>query len=76
MENEMVRINTRVPHDLNKWLDDEASRTGLSKSAIVMMATENHRREKEAFKSMADLGDLVNKIEQLEKTVRQNIDNG
>lgn len=76
MEKEMVRINTRMPHDLNEWLDEEAARTGLSKSAIVMMATENHRREKEAFKSMADLGELVNKIEQLEKTVQRNMKNG
>lgn len=65
MEKEMVRVNTRMPHDLNQWLDDEAARTGLSKSAIVMMATENHRREKEAFKSMSDLGELVSKIEEM-----------
>lgn len=72
MEKEMVRVNTRLPLDLNEWLDSEASRTGLSKSAIVMMATENYRREKEVMKSMADMGQLVEKIERLEQIVQRN----
>lgn len=76
MEKEMIRVNTRLPFDLNDWLDDEAAKTGLSKSALVMMATENYRREKEAFKSMADLGELVHKIERLEHLVQDKINTG
>jgi len=68
---EMVRVNTRISVDLNDWLDTESGRTGLSKSALMMMATENYRREKEAFKSMADMGQRVAKIEALEKIVQQ-----
>lgn len=68
---EMVRLNTRVSADLNKWLDAESLRSGLSKSAIMMMATENYRREKEAFGAMADMGELVAKIESLERTVKR-----
>lgn len=76
MEKEMIRVNTRLPFDLNDWLENEAAKTGLSKSAIVMMATENYRREKEAFKSMADLGELVHKIERIEQLVQENIKTG
>lgn len=68
---EMVRLNTRVSADLNKWLDTESLRSGLSKSAIMMMAAENYRREKEAFGAMADMGELVAKIENLEQTIQR-----
>lgn len=70
---EMVRINTRFSADLNDWLDAESKRTGLPKSSIIMMATENYRREKEAFKGMADMGDLVAKIEELERTIQRKV---
>lgn len=76
MEKEMIRVNTRLPFDLNEWLDGEAAKTGLSKSALVMMATENYRREKEAFKSMSDLGELVHKIERLENLMQEKINTG
>jgi len=69
---EMVRVNARISQALNSWLDEESKRTGLSKSALMMMAAENYMREKEAFGMMADLGQLVAKIDQLEKTVQRN----
>lgn len=68
---EMARLNTRVSAELNEWLDAESIRSGLSKSAIMMIAAENYRREKETFSMMADMGQLVNKIEQLELTIQQ-----
>ena len=70
-QNELIRVNTRIPSDLNDWLDIQSKRTGVSKSSIMMMATENYRREKEAFGMMADIGELVAKIEQLEMTVQR-----
>lgn len=69
----MVRINTRFSADLNEWLDIESKSSGLPKSSIIMMAVENYRREKTALKSMADMGELVAKIEKLEKTVQRNV---
>jgi len=68
---EMVRLNTRVSQELNNWLDLESNRSGLSKSAIMMIATENYRREKEAFGMMADMGQLVAKIDELERAVKR-----
>lgn len=67
----LVRVGTRISNDLNDWLDVESSRTGLSKSSIMMMATENYRREKEAMGMMADIGDLVAKINELELAIKR-----
>lgn len=69
--NEMVRVNTRLAVDLNDWYDAESKKSGLSKSSMIMMAAENYRREKEALKSMADMGDLVAKIERLEEVIQR-----
>lgn len=66
----LVRVNTRISADLNDWLDRESSRTGLSKSSIMMIATENYRREKDAFLMMADIGQLVDKLDDIEKAVK------
>lgn len=69
--NEMVRVNTRISSELNDWLDIESKRSGLSKSAIMMISTENYRREKDAFGMMADMGQLVQKIENLETMIER-----
>ena len=69
--NEMVRVNTRLGADLNEWYDDQSKKSGLSKSSLIMMAAENFRREKEALKGMADMGELVAKIERLEEVIQR-----
>ena len=66
----LVRVNTRISSDLNDWLDRESAKTGLSKSSIMMIATENYRREKDAFLMMADIGQLVDKLDDIEKAVK------
>ena len=71
MENELIRVNTRISADLNNWLDNESKRTGLSKSSIMMIATENYRREKEAFGMMADIGQLVERMDEFEKVIKR-----
>lgn len=70
---EMVRVNTRLSVNLNDWLDEESKGSGLSKSSIIMMATENYRREKEVFQGMADMGQLVAKIEELERAIERKV---
>lgn len=72
--NEMVRVNTRLAVDLNDWFDAESKKSGLSKSAMIMMAAESYRREKETFRSIADLDKLdvlVAKIKQLEDVIQR-----
>lgn len=64
---EMVRINTRIGANANKWLDDESERTGVPKSTLVHLAIEQYIQQKEAFQRMADMGEIVSAIERLEE---------
>lgn len=66
---EMVRINTRISKTSNEWLDNYSAETGLPKSTIIMMAIEGFIKEKEVMDRMADMGDIVAKLEQLEKKI-------
>jgi len=70
-ERELVRVGTRISAELNDWLDIESKKTGLSKSSIMMIATENYKKEKEVIKGMADMGALVAKIERLEEVIQR-----
>ena len=65
---EMVRLNTRISADLNKWLDEESERTGVPKSTIIFLALEQYYTQKIALKGVADLNNILfNKLEQFEK---------
>lgn len=66
MEKEMVRINTRISSYANEWLDARARETGLSKSALVMIAVENYMQQTDAMKSMNDMNVLLSKLEEIE----------
>ena len=66
MEKDMVRINTRISSYANEWLDNRAKETGLSKSALVMIAVENYMQQTDAMKSMSDMSILLTKLEQIE----------
>lgn len=66
---EMIRVNTRISKTSNEWLDNYSADTGLPKSTIIMMAIENFIKEKEVMDRMADMGDIVMKLEQLERKI-------
>ena len=66
---EMIRVNTRISKTSNEWLDNYSAETGLPKSTIIMMAIEGFIKEKEVMDRMADMGDIVAKLEQLEKKI-------
>ena len=69
-EKELVRVNTRIGADLNDWLDQHSARTGMSKSVIMMMATENYRREQQVMVGMENMGLLFQKLEEIEKKIQ------
>ena len=68
-QREMIRINTRISKTSNEWLDNYSAETGLPKSTIIMMAIEGFIKEKEVMDRMADMGDIVDKLEQLERKI-------
>jgi hypothetical protein len=75
MENEevreLVRVNTRISADLNDWLDNESKRTGLSKSAIMMIATEGYRKERDVVKSMNEFSVIYEEMNKLKSVFEQ-----
>lgn len=70
---DMVRVNTRISGIANKWLDDQSMISGVPKSTLILLAIENYMQQKEAFAMMADMGQLVAKIDSLEKAVQRNV---
>ena len=70
---EMVRVNTRIGADANDWLDAESERTGVPKSTLIHLAIEQYIQQKEAFSRMADMGQLVQAIEELGKKIDKSV---
>lgn len=68
---EMVRVNTRISKTSNEWLDNYSAETGLPKSTIIMMAIEGFIKEKEVMDRMADMGDIVKKLDDLQNAVEK-----
>lgn len=68
-----VRINTKISHELNEWLDKRSREVGISKSALVAISVENYRKETE---TIAILPDLMSKLEELELKVQSSASEG
>lgn len=68
---EMIRVNTRISKTSNEWLDNYSAETGLPKSTIIMIAIENFIKEKEVMDRMADMGDIVKKLDDLQNEVEK-----
>lgn len=66
---EMVRVNTRIGSEANDWLDEYSGNTGIPKSTLIHLAIESYIQQKEVFKRMGDMGDLVAAIERLEQKI-------
>lgn len=69
---DMVRVNTRISASANDWLDNQSMTSGIPKSTLILLAIENYIREKDAISMMADMGQLVAAIENLQQTVQRN----
>lgn len=61
-EKKPMRLNTKVSHELNVWLDKKSEEMGISKSALVAVAIENYRKEVE---TVATLPKLLKKLEEM-----------
>jgi hypothetical protein len=65
-EKTLQRVNARLGYTQNKWLDEESTRTGISKSSLIQMAVEQYISQKQALNAMYDMAALVDKVEGLE----------
>lgn len=74
MENEykLHRVNTKIPGELNDWLDEESRRTGLSKSSLIMLSVQAYYDQKTVVKRMGDMGDFAKKVEVMRELSERN----
>lgn len=69
-EKKLQRINSRLGYTQNKWLDEESTRTGISKSALIQMAVEQYIAQKQALNAMYDMKSIVDKLESMEAMLK------
>lgn len=62
----LFRINANISVELNDWLDEEAQKTGHTKSTLIMLAIENYKQQKTAQLQVSELTQLISKLEKLD----------
>ena len=65
-EGKLVRVNSRLGYTQNAWLDEESSRTGISKSGLIQMAVENYIAQKSTLNGFGTMQLLVERLENIE----------
>lgn len=64
-ENNMVRINTRIPRYLNEWLDQQSKVNGIPKSTQILLALELYYNQKNAPTQMLEFARLLEEAQKL-----------
>lgn len=64
----LVRVNTRIGEHHNKFLDDYARKTGMSKSGLIQLAVDRFMRETETMSTMEQ---VIQKLEDLESKIEK-----
>lgn len=67
---EPVRVNARISHDANAWLDNYSLETGISKSGLIHMAVSNYIQQHDVMKRMSDMGELVAKLDEIQELIQ------
>ena len=67
----MVRVNTRISKKMNDWLESVTEETGVPKTTQIMLALETYSQQQRAMDMMSGYGDLVDKLEKIEKTLEE-----
>ena len=64
---DVVRVNTRISRTLNEWLNSRSHSTGLSKSALIMLALENYYQQTEAVAQLGKWEAIYREVEDLKR---------
>ena len=64
---DVVRVNTRISRTLNEWLNSRSHKTGLSKSALIMLALENYYQQTEAVDQMVKWEAIYEAVDDLKR---------
>lgn len=64
---EMVRVNTRISAELNRWLDEESERTGVPKSTLIHLALTTYMQQQRAIGSLEE---IIKRLDRIEKQAK------
>lgn len=65
----LFRINANISVELNDWLDQEAKKSGHTKSTLIMLAVENYKQQKTAQTQVVELSQLISRLERLDAKI-------
>lgn len=66
------RLNARIGHTQNAWLDAESAKTGISKSGLVQLAVEQYISQKQSLDLMsAGLPMMLEKMDEIQKNLEK-----
>lgn len=69
--NNAVKVIAQVSQSINAQLVEESERLGIPKTSIVTMALEQYFSQKQAMRAMSDMGQVIQKLEDIEKRIEK-----
>lgn len=63
----MVRVNTRISAELNRWLGEESHRTGVPKSTLIHLALTTYMQQQRAIGSLEE---IIKRLDRIEKQAK------
>lgn len=72
MDKDPVRINIRIPADINDYLDTESKRTGVPKSSLVYMMIDKYISDKKAIDNIGGIPVMFNQLANIEESQKNN----
>lgn len=66
-----MRVNITVSEEIKAWFEEKSKKTGVAQSALMCMALEEWIFQKEAMKSMSDMGSIISKLEDMQNKIDQ-----
>lgn len=71
-DDETYRTNVQLKGNIKRWVDEQSTKFGISQSAFINICIAQYKQQMEAMGMMKDIGSLVNKIEELQKAIKDN----
>lgn len=72
MANEnMIRVNTRIPKYINEFLDQQAQTTGIPKSTQILLALDAYYNQKNVPNQIDALNTLLSNSEALNELIKK-----
>ena len=66
---EKKRINIRMALDLHDWYELESSRLGIAKTALIVMAMNEYRKQSTTIRGIPELSKMVDDLKALSESV-------